>query len=56
MKNLFLTIAIVLYSVSITAQMNFRAYNFSYEKGIEALPENIITSYSTKVISKENFK
>ncbi len=56
MKNLFLTIAIVLYSVSITAQMKFRAYSLSYKKGIESVPENRITSYSTKVISNENFK
>ncbi|CAM4013055.1 hypothetical protein [Gillisia hiemivivida] len=56
MKNLFLTIAIVLYSVSITAQMNFRAYKFTYKEAIETVPENRITSYSTKVISNENFK
>lgn len=56
MKNLLLTIVIVLYSVSISAQKSFRIYNIPAEEELESLPDNIFTKYSTKVISNKDFK
>ncbi|WP_034917902.1 hypothetical protein [Gillisia sp. CAL575] len=56
MRNLFFAIAVLFYSVSINAQMNFRVYSFSYMQESNPNHENRITSYSKKVISNEDFK
>lgn len=56
MKNIFLTIVIVLYSVSITAQKSFRNYNSIEEKELDSLPDNPFNKFCIKVISNEDFK
>tara|TARA_R100000935_G_C2819770_1_gene159145 strand:- start:398 stop:835 length:438 start_codon:yes stop_codon:yes gene_type:complete len=55
MKNLLLTITILLYYLSSSAQMDFSIYDFSVEKEIPSIHQIRITNYSNKVISDENF-
>lgn len=56
MKHILLTIVIVLYSVSITAQKSFRNYSVYEEKELDTLTDNPFNKFCTKVISDEDFK
>jgi len=56
MNNLYITLTLILYSISTTAQMDYRSYE-NLRSDEQALSvDNPIISYTADVLSEENFK